>query len=232
MPGNFVEYLKDKDVFGQSVTVSYKGSDQLKTIVGSFATIATYILILFNALTLFTNFMNSELAQTSTSTVQFDRFPERGFNFDDNSFHVSVVMEPAMPENIGQVSVYLASEWCQEPAFKCVQQGKYTKVPLIDCTEEKYEFFHSYWNERGLEISLEKIHEGVRCINDTQLEIQGIKELRTGFAEVRIELEHCVTTASDLSECADAETTNAFWQQHNDMLVQYDFMQVNLNNIT
>jgi hypothetical protein len=69
MQANFFEFLRDKDIFGQSITVSYKGSDQLKTFLGSFVTLITYALILANALALFTDFINSELAQTSSSTV-------------------------------------------------------------------------------------------------------------------------------------------------------------------
>ena len=124
-------------------------------------------------------------------------------------------MEPPMPKNIGQISVYFAEEFCtnaETTAFQCAREGKFTKVPLIDCSEEKYEFYYHYWNDRGIPIKLEFMKEHVRCVNDTQLEVKGIKELRTSFAEVRIEVEHCVNTASDLSECADAETTNAFWR--------------------
>ena len=117
MQASFFEFLKERDVFGQPITVSYKGSDVLKTYMGTFATILTYALILFNGLTLFTNFANSELAQTSSSTVQFDRHPAGAFNFEDNSFRVSVTSEPHMPENIGRVGLYLEEESCIRHKF-------------------------------------------------------------------------------------------------------------------
>lgn len=58
MTSRFIEYLVDKDIYGQPVTVNYKGSDSFKTSFGSFCSLLTYVLILFNFTTLVRGFMD------------------------------------------------------------------------------------------------------------------------------------------------------------------------------
>ncbi len=58
MSSRLIEFLVDKDIYGQPVTVNYKGSDSFKTSFGSFCSLLTYVLILFNLTTLVRGFMD------------------------------------------------------------------------------------------------------------------------------------------------------------------------------
>ena len=43
-----VNFLVERDIYGQPITVNYMGSDTFKTRMGAFFTLLTYVLILFN----------------------------------------------------------------------------------------------------------------------------------------------------------------------------------------
>ena len=50
--GSFVKFLVKRDIFGNPVSVSYKGSDKYKTIMGAVCTVFVTVLILINTVIL------------------------------------------------------------------------------------------------------------------------------------------------------------------------------------
>ncbi len=47
-----IDFLVDRDMFGQPISVLFKASDVYKTKMGALASICTYMLMLFNLITL------------------------------------------------------------------------------------------------------------------------------------------------------------------------------------
>ena len=55
---SFGKFLVEQDMFGQPVTVNFKGSDVYKTKLGAFLSLATYSLIIFNLVSLIQSFFD------------------------------------------------------------------------------------------------------------------------------------------------------------------------------
>ena len=60
------EFLVNQDIFGHSIGVHYRGDESFKTRLGSFCTLVTYVLIMFNVTTLTTLFLHGEKYETSS----------------------------------------------------------------------------------------------------------------------------------------------------------------------
>lgn len=50
--GSFEKFFTERDIFGQPITVQYKGSDTYKTKLGTVCTIAVTVLVLMNTVVL------------------------------------------------------------------------------------------------------------------------------------------------------------------------------------
>ena len=55
---NFVNFIVDQDIFGHAIKVNYQSKDAYKTRLGALCTIATYILMAINFVTLMTAFID------------------------------------------------------------------------------------------------------------------------------------------------------------------------------
>ena len=56
--GRIDKFFLARDIFGHKIGVHYKGDETYKTRLGAFFTIAIYILMLINFITLFTAFIS------------------------------------------------------------------------------------------------------------------------------------------------------------------------------
>ena len=72
--GSFEKFLVERDVFGQSISVLYKGSDVYKTKVGSFCSFVVLVLTLINTYTLTVGFFDGSQQKESVQTKFYDRF--------------------------------------------------------------------------------------------------------------------------------------------------------------
>ena len=55
---SFMKFLVDRDIFGEPITVLYKGSNTYKTKIGAFCAISVTVLMLMNALILAKGYIN------------------------------------------------------------------------------------------------------------------------------------------------------------------------------
>jgi hypothetical protein len=83
MTSRLMDFLVDLDFYGQPITINYKGSDSYKTKFGSFCSLCTYALILFNLLSLLRGFTDGSKQSEATQLTNFDRFEAGQFNFDE-----------------------------------------------------------------------------------------------------------------------------------------------------
>ena len=58
MTSNFSEFLVERDMFGHDVSINYSGSDVFKTKVGACVSLLTYMLMIFNLVSLSGAFMD------------------------------------------------------------------------------------------------------------------------------------------------------------------------------
>lgn len=60
-----MEKFVNMDMFGHAISVNYRGSDVYRTKLGAFVTLATYILMVINTLTLVTAFNDGSKQEES-----------------------------------------------------------------------------------------------------------------------------------------------------------------------
>lgn len=86
MTSSFAKFFVGRDIFGQSITVNYKGSDAYRTKLGALFTIVTYVLILINGIALVEGFLNGSKQSESSQTFFFDRYNEGKQLLDESQF--------------------------------------------------------------------------------------------------------------------------------------------------
>ena len=79
----FTNFFVSKDMFGQPVTVNYRGSDVFRTKIGALLSLATYILIVFNSISLVHSFFDGSKQSESQRTEKFDLFLADSYLLDD-----------------------------------------------------------------------------------------------------------------------------------------------------
>mgnify|MGYP001626562620 CR=1 FL=1 len=84
MSSRFGDFLKERDIYGQPISINYKGSDVFKTKIGALVSLLTYMLIIFNLVNLTRAFMDGSKQDETTSTVSFNRFEAGPFNLQEN----------------------------------------------------------------------------------------------------------------------------------------------------
>ena len=62
------------DIYGHAIGVTYRGGDTYRTRCGALFTLATYILITINALSLFIAFNDGSKQEELAQSSKFDRF--------------------------------------------------------------------------------------------------------------------------------------------------------------
>ena len=108
--GRFGDFLVEKDIYGQPVTVNYMGSDTFKTKLGAFVTLLTYALMLFNFTNLMRAFFDGSRQDEKQSTVAIDPFLADESNFQENQFEISIIITTPMPENLERMVAYQFDE--------------------------------------------------------------------------------------------------------------------------
>ena len=81
---SFEKFLVERDIFGQPISVLYKGSDVYKTRVGSFCSFVVLVLTLINTYTLVVGFFNGSLQKESAQIKFYDRFDSGQLYLTDN----------------------------------------------------------------------------------------------------------------------------------------------------
>ena len=104
--GRFCDFLVEKDIYGQPITVNYMGSDAFKTKLGAFVTLLTYALMLFNFTNLMRAFFDGSRQDEKQSTVAIDSFLSDELYLQENLFEISIIVATPIPENLGRMVAY------------------------------------------------------------------------------------------------------------------------------
>ena len=97
-------------MFGQSITVNYRGSQHYNTILSSIVSIAVIILIVTNFILLTIGYLNGSKYEAKSTSIQINGFDSKKFYLSENNFKVSAfytvedkVLETAKPGHIHKV---------------------------------------------------------------------------------------------------------------------------------
>ena len=101
MTGSFAKFIVGRDIFGQSITVNYKGSDAYRTKLGALCTIMTYVLILINGVALVEGFLDGSKQSESSQTFFYDRFNEGKQWLEKSQFQIKVATMWPIPPSVG-----------------------------------------------------------------------------------------------------------------------------------
>ena len=85
------DFFVSKDMFGQPVTVNYRGSDVFRTKIGALLSLVTYLLILFNLVNLVQSFIDGSRQNESQRTEKFDLFRADPYPLKEYDVQLSII---------------------------------------------------------------------------------------------------------------------------------------------
>lgn len=99
---NVKEFLVNQDIYGHVFGVSYRGRSTYQTGLGSLCTLATYVLMVVNLLTLWIAFMDGSNQQEKTQTTALDRFNAEPVKFSDHNMTISLFSTKKLTPDYGR----------------------------------------------------------------------------------------------------------------------------------
>ena len=102
---SLLKFLTDRDIFGQPITVLYKGSDTYKTKLGAFCTILVTVIVLINTVILAQGFISQDLQTESGQIEIFDRGEAGKFYLEENSVNFKILSLGILDEKLGRFKV-------------------------------------------------------------------------------------------------------------------------------
>ena len=122
--GSLVNWLVDQDIYGHKFGIKYKGSDTYKTKLGALFTLATYVLMLVNIVTLCTKFANNSRQEEKSNELYLDRFSAGRFDLKDYQFEMVLLNFSFQPltDDIGRFRVYQNTN-CKNSMVECILDG-------------------------------------------------------------------------------------------------------------
>ena len=245
------QFILDRDLFGHPITVHFRGKNTYGTWLGSFCTLAAYILMFVNVVLLGTSYRDGYKQEEMVDFQYFDRFDspryylhENGVNItlfapkivdirDENDGRwISSYYEPLRPE----IGAYWITQYypCDEGDDECKSSAKgrnERRFEFKDCPEQQRADLNAYWNERNkswLDLGLT-----AQCIlDDTErtLHIQGDANARTTSSKLQINFVACKNdTATPNLVCQSEEDIEAFLTK-SALDIQFDFEQIDMKN--
>ena len=77
------EFLLGLDMYGHAIGVHYRGRDAFKTKLGTVVTLATYVLMTVNMVSLLTAFKDGSMQEEKSQRVKFDAWSHEAVNIAD-----------------------------------------------------------------------------------------------------------------------------------------------------
>ena len=80
--------------------------------MGAFCTLATYVMVLFNFISLGIEFMAGTKQEVSTQAILFDRFVSEQYLMNENNFEISLLSTMDIPESVGRLAMFQVDAYC------------------------------------------------------------------------------------------------------------------------
>ena len=171
---SFVDILVNQDIYGHQIGINYKGSGAYKTKLGAFFTLATYVLIVINLVTLMQDFVSNERQDEKNTEVYLDRFSAGMYNLTDYQIELTLINFSSQPidENIGRFRVFQSLN-CKDSMISCLDgdaaQNETTLVelPQGNCSEAKKAELTEFYGARFGEDIINFLHlaDLAQCID-------------------------------------------------------------------
>ena len=134
MPGNsFVNFLENRDIYGQPIRIVYQGSDVFRTRLGAFFTLITYSLIAFNFVSLIQAYFDNSNQKESQATMIQDLYDKGPYSLAENQYYFAIGWESTFPTNIGRVRLYKTSYVRNQNRRQLTQLEE--ELDLFPCSE-------------------------------------------------------------------------------------------------
>ena len=130
----FCKKFVDLDIYGHPVGVHFKGSNKFKTKLGTFMTLVTYALILFNLGSLIIAFFDSSKQKENVQEKVIDSIDSGPFTLAENNIEFTLLTTPPLVPELGRLKV-----------IQSYQRVNTRDVPLFECPDEVFEDFMEYW---------------------------------------------------------------------------------------
>mmetsp|Transcript_12736 Transcript_12736/g.17156 ORF Transcript_12736/g.17156 Transcript_12736/m.17156 type:complete len:164 (-) Transcript_12736:1228-1719(-) len=157
-------WLIDWDIYGQPITVQYRGSDTLKTRMGALCTLITYILLLINMIALIKAFSTQSNREESAQNLWFDSFKAGQFKFSENAFSLRIGSFVPIKDRFGRLVINQATKGGVESE----------EVPLEVCDPETQEEIRNFWRLRVDDETLPYIDDlSLGCPDTSKMFVEG-----------------------------------------------------------
>ena len=105
MKNSFVKFIVEQDIYGQPISIFYKGSDVFQTKMGSLCTLLTYTLLMVYGIALTEAFLDNSKQTESVQTLYYDRFNEGEFKLSEQSLSFVVVLPAKLDPKVGRIGL-------------------------------------------------------------------------------------------------------------------------------
>ena len=100
-----IQFIVDRDIFGQPIGVHYRGSSAYKTFLGSICTLGAYALMIMQLILLITVFIDGSNQTEKTQVNALDRFFGGPRKFSEHNFDIILYSEPHIEPKFGRFIV-------------------------------------------------------------------------------------------------------------------------------
>lgn len=103
------KFLVELDIFGHPIQLNYKGKTTYQTKFGAFFTLATFVIIMINFVSISTDFVNNENQKEVTRFLKLNHDESDTVNMVENKFSFALFTGKAKPK-MGCYVVYLTNK--------------------------------------------------------------------------------------------------------------------------
>ena len=93
-------------MYGHVIGVNYRGSGTFQTLLGSFCTCSTYVVMLINIASLLLAFKLGTKQDETFQTVLKDRFISEPYNLNEFNLNIGIYTEKPIPPEIASIRAY------------------------------------------------------------------------------------------------------------------------------
>ena len=195
------EIIVGQDMYGHVIGVHYRGSGSYQTKLGAFVTLATYVLMVINMVTLFIAFKDGSNQGEKFQSEKIDRFYNEPVNFAENDFRIAMFVIPQIPAEVASFK-----------AAQCVENECLTYLDMGTCSTEHLSDNRDYWVPRIGETAFSEVERDIQCINDTDMQIKGEDAIPSSFENIGIAMLACDEVDDPTIECMSKEDRDAYWE--------------------
>ena len=95
--------------------------------MGAFCTLATYVIMIFNSVSLSIAFVDHSKQDENLQEVKFDRFIDDAYNLKENNIDFTLVPRPPINPKLGRFKI--------SQTIPCEAPCEHLDIPATECSE-------------------------------------------------------------------------------------------------